>query len=333
MNLRRLALCLSMLLAACGQQTPTASTPSWEPLPVPSHTPAVQTVSPTHVPSFNATALHAEPPPMLPTSLPAEPTPTATPSGWAMIEQGVEWGVSPDEQWIWALETGTTENDQQYHVTHIVSPDGRVEWRAQPDPQAVKRFSGAENGYRPFFWMPNEPYLFLVGEVCCWDGPVLFYSGIGLYRLNLETGQFSEIYPWGRLYHFSFSPSGKYLLSTYPGAHAVNITRLRDGRAVTIPLPESVEQAGDTRWSPDGKHLIMTACREVGDDICKEMPVILVDPDSSEFQTVISDARSTLGLSEYDYPETAWEDDQHILLIGQINTLVYELRSGKLSKR
>src|SRR5512138_3656520 len=136
MNLRRLALCLILLLVACGQPAPIASTPSLEPSPVPSHTPAVQTVSPTHVPSFKATAFHAEPPPMAPTSPPAEPTSTAAPSGWAMIEPGVEWGVSPDEQWIWALETGTTENDQQYRSTHLISKDGLVEWRLQPDPQA-----------------------------------------------------------------------------------------------------------------------------------------------------------------------------------------------------
>ena len=77
---------------------------------------------------------------------------------------------------------------------------------------SLGREMGSEIMYKPFFWMPNDPYVYLVGIACCVDGPVHFFTGMNLARLNLDTGEFSvQIAGW-KMHYFAFSDSGKYLL-------------------------------------------------------------------------------------------------------------------------
>jgi hypothetical protein len=215
----------------------------------------------------------------------------------------------------------------------LTSIAGYNEWRVQADADDPGHPSGTKIMLRPLFWMPKEPYVFLVGESCCSDEPRFFTNGRSLYRLNLETGQFSMIYPWGQLYHFSFSSSGKYLLSTSNGTPMVRVTRLKDSQDSLIKLPESYDSAGNAIWAPDNRHVLLRGCDHAQDYSCRKTPLIIIDPEGTEYQVMVSDLYLALEMGEGDQENISWEDREHVRLSGPKYTLVFDIRTGKLAKR
>jgi hypothetical protein len=302
----------------------------------PTSTPTVSLPEPTST-VFEAQTITAIFHPLQP-SLTAHPTvqhivSTPTNSTIDINQDVLEQGVSPDKYWIWVLEHGQQVGNQEYITIHFMSKVGHDEWRVQADASDSGHPAGTKIMLRPLFWMPKEPYVFLAGEACCSDEPRFFTNGRSLYRLNLETGQFSMIYPWGKLYHFSFSSSGKYLLSTSNGTPLVRVTRLKDGQEVHIKLPESYDSAGNTIWAPDGRHVLLRGCDHAQDYSCRKTPLIIIDPDRPEFQGMVSDLYQALEMGEGDQENISWEDSEHVRLSGPKYALVFDIRTGKLIKQ
>ena len=85
-------------------------------------------------------------------------------------------GNSPNFKWFWIIEE---EPRMPYFVTHFVNPEGNIEWFIHPE----KGTSGSQIPNQPFFWLPKEPYVYLVGHGCCADGtairntPIEVWSG------------------------------------------------------------------------------------------------------------------------------------------------------------
>jgi hypothetical protein len=317
-----LVMILALLLSSCkADLTATPILPS-------------ATIMPTSTPAATAAVILEETqPPLLPMStvlvLPIS-TPTYTP--WTITQGALEWGLSTDERWVWAMETGQRVNDREYRTTHFASQDKQVEWLVQPDPDDPGQPAGAISVLRPLFWMPKEPYVFLVGESCCQDEPQFFSNGQSLYRLNLVTGQFSMIYPWGLQYHFSFSPNGKYLLTAYNGSQEVSVMRLRDGNKVRITLPDSYDSAGNAIWAPDGLHALLRACDHAQEFSCQKTPLVIIDPEQTALQTMVSDLYQALEMGEGDMENIRWEDASHIRLYGPKFDMVFDVTTGELRK-
>ncbi|RPJ39335.1 MAG: hypothetical protein EHM21_15800 [Chloroflexi bacterium] len=304
------------VVAPVEQASPTAAppvmlTPTFPPVP---------TVTVTLTPVFPvATAPYA-----------ASSTPTYTP--WAITQNALEWGVSPDQRWVWALEPGSRTDENEYLTTHFASQDNQAEWRVQPRPDDPGHPRGTKNLLRPLFWMPNEPYVFLAGESCCTEGPAFFTNGRSLYRLNLETGQFSLISPWGPPTHYSYSPGAKYQLIAANGSGLVSATRLQDSQTVQIPVPGSFVSVGNALWAPDGRHVLLRACDVAEFYSCRKTPLIVVDPEKPEFQTMVSDLYQALEMGEGDQETMSWDDNEHVRLSGPKYALVFDVVTGELVK-
>jgi hypothetical protein len=230
------------------------------------------------------------------------------------------------------MGSGPSQNGRQYLITHFASQGGQVEWRVRPRSEDPGHPAGAKNALRPFFWLPGEPYVFLTGESCCHDEPPFFTNGRSLYRLNLETGQFLMISSWGQLAHFSFSPSGKYLLIARNGDHLVSVTRLVDGQAVRIYLPETHDAVGNAQWAPDGLHVLLRACDRAQGYSCYMTPIIVIDPEKPEFQFLVYDLYQALDMGEGDVEVISWKDETHIILGGPEFALIIEISTDQLEK-
>lgn len=121
---------------------------------------------------------------------------------------------------------------------------------------------GALDGYIfPFHWSKDGHYLYLTPALIA-DGMVYFKDGDGLLRLNLQTGQVSEIIKTEtsglRFYALSFSPSEKMLAYIYHGETPLilRILNVQTGEKTKISLPEAFLTAGAVLWSSDESQVV-----------------------------------------------------------------------------
>lgn len=224
-------------------------------------------------------------------------------------------GKSPDNKWFWALEE---QPGKQYFLTHFVNADGSLEWFVHPD-ENIPGWQSTD--FIPYFWLPNEPFVFLVGHGCCGDGPSTHYIFRSLARLNLDTGQLSLQFPWRGAYSFDFAPSGKYLVWSSRGSHAVHIIRISTGVENVTILPEKYIDIGSVRgeppmtWAQDGKKFVQEiyfACESESDIFCTKIAFVVIAAETGSYQII--DNNFTQSFSEndqYEY-ELIWIDNDNI---------------------
>ena len=326
-----LALVLLVMLGACAANTAD--------VPVPTSSPAIQK-EPTVITSVIATARPTIPPLPArriteqreviddlhpeghrPTKAPA-PTTTATPSGMSLLFYPPAASKSPDGIWFWENVPVDVRVGKDFETIHFVRADGAKEWSVQTTAEEVEKLGKwGQAFYQPIFWSPTEPYVFLVGNVCCGGGLGSAYTDTSLVRLNLDTGAVSMLVPWRSLHAFSFSPTGKYLNRATNGEHSIHSMRLKDGHDIEIKLPERYQDFGAGFWSPDGKRFIVTVCEvdDPRDEICQKHPVLLFDPESEEYQVIIPDSQ---------YWFATWADATRLQLTSDDGEKIFNVETG-----
>ncbi len=334
---------LLILLTACGQAVSNATQtfikpPSSTVLPTNSidldlsSTPSGARISstPTIKATFQKTSF---PSTITPTAYPTdnptlkpitEITSTVTPPGLDLLSDPSLAKSSPDGMWVWENEPGDTVSGKELGTTHFVRADGKREWRVQPKENEIGNWPKAY--YEPFFWYPNEPYVYLVGQVCCADGPGSAYIYTSLVRLNLNTGLFSVQVPLGSYHSFSFSPTGKYMNRITVGEHSIHITRLMDGHEIVIQLPESYD-FGAGYWSPDGKRFVVYVCESdnPSEGICNKRPILLFEPETAAYKVIIADTTGQ-------YWDSNWIDATHFQLTNGTETKIFDVDTGKFTQ-
>jgi hypothetical protein len=265
---------------------------------------------------------------------------TPAPKGYDFFDKENEKNIktSPDGQWLWSDNILNQEGDHLYHEIHIVSTDGKYEWRIKPDPQDIHNKYAYDVWYDPFFWLSGkQPYLFLVGRMCCADGPGIPHNMLGLVRLDLLSGKISIQVPFTiKDYLFSFSPTGKYLLMEQVGKYPIQISRLIDDKVNTINLSNPFEQALEAKWSPDGKHVALWICSaSEGYNPCGSIEtVIIAEPEMPTFQTVVPDINSALNLSSdaIDTCDFKWDSNTQLSISCIGKKMEYDISTGKTTK-
>jgi hypothetical protein len=172
-----------------------------------------------------------------------------------------------------------------------VSADGKVSWFEQFKASDFPGFEFPEAWYEPIFWLPNEPYVYLVGKVP-WDGPIYFYSGFKLSRLNLLTGEFSvqDAGDTGNITDYSFSPGGKFLL-TAGCTQEIKIIRIKDWSEKKIILPVSYTQSGDALWSADQEKVIVVSLVNQSEEDREKWQILLLDVDTASYHILVDNIR------------------------------------------
>lgn len=197
------------------------------------------------------------------TAWPTEPEPgrsdTLTPVPGAPTTGIITWSsTSPDG--IWIAEGRFEPMNAEAHIQFTVrKADGSVSWIVidKTEPQGLgQRLPGVAH------WSRAGQFLYIANSSVP-DGCPLFSRFHDLYRVDLMTGQISEILsPDKWAWAVALSPDEKslaYLTSgqqRYIGGQLV-VRNLETGAEQMVVLPESAETWGLV-WSPDGRHLAYT---------------------------------------------------------------------------
>jgi len=114
--------------------------------------------------------------------------------------------------------------------------------------------------WKPYLWSDNRRYLYLEAACLCFiDSPWLIYSsGFGLSRLNLETGQVDIwLKPNDSGYSFDFSEGGELLALSPPDLPGTIIIRdLTSGKDRTLIFKKQYSIL-EYRWTPDKSRLVI----------------------------------------------------------------------------
>jgi Tol biopolymer transport system component len=134
----------------------------------------------------------------------------------------------------------------------------------------------------------------------------MFVDGFGLYRLDLGSGEISEIEKYSAA--VSFSSDGRYLARFKPEENAIIVDNLETGKFSSFAIEFDV--AGRFSWSPDESNLVFSAAH-------KDWPWHYSD---KGFAVYLIDLHSlTLKLLVYQPPYyftvDRWISDNEVLLV------------------
>lgn len=120
----------------------------------------------------------------------------------------------------------------------------------------------------PYLWSDDGKYLYLQARCLCFiDSPWLIYSsGFGLSRLNLETGQ-ADIWlkPNDSFYSFELTQDGELFAFSPPdSSHVIKIRDLISGEEQSLSFKEKYSIL-EYRWTPDKSRLVIFT-EEYGSD-------------------------------------------------------------------
>lgn len=240
-----------------------------------------------------------------------EPKPTAPPiQTWS--------AQSPDGAW---LVEGTRQEFLgeacEIHTSLTVKKvDGSNEWKVWDGKQNCGL--GSANP-QPFYW-PTSGGDFYFTNVPMVDGCAQFVNGSDLYRVDLTTGEVTQIVRDVGL-SLALSPDETQLAYIAYGQRGLVIRDLVSGLERESALPTNA-QAGNLVWSPDASALAFTLDEQTCSGIYS---IIRTDAQSFERQTLIEN-------DERGLETVSWLDPDSIALVDKEGRHWWlEVKTGKLS--
>jgi len=216
------------------------------------------------------------------------------------VEEGTKWDISSD-----TLINPFTE--YFVSISHW-SSDGRYAYTS-PDPHT--------DGY----WEP-------------------FHQGVGLFRLNLETGEISELLPLGGddwiFYSYAISPDDNILayIVTDRSPVTLNIRDLQTEKEQSFQFASNYNTGGALIWSPDGEKLVFSVTQyDTSTAHYIATSIMIWHRDTSTTTELIKDHPSQMRVVE-------WIDETRVILESvmdgptQVTTQLYEfdLTTSKLTE-
>jgi hypothetical protein len=158
-----------------------------------------------------------------------------------------------------------------------------------------------------------------------------YHQGIVLYRLDLQTGQISEVLPLGKsdwiFYSFAFSPNDRRLayIVTDNSPVTLNIRDMQTGDEHSFEFDPKYNTGGGFVWSPDSQQLVFSITQfDTSNYEYVATSIILWDRDASELTTLIKDHPSHMKVIEW-ASETTIVLQAEILGPTETKTINYEL--------
>ncbi len=179
-----------------------------------------------------------------------------------------EWkkSISPDGLWITELCIGSEYDGKSLTFsnkkTHTM---WTIKYRDHVTPNV-----DADGTMTITHWSRDSRYVYfhttLGGSAvsCFYSG---FDSGVGLFQLNLKTGEVEEVLPLIKdnvvHYQFSFSPSGERLLYGVQEL-GLSVFDLTTGKNINVIHKEDFEVKGGYIWSPDSSQFVYSTEKSDG---------------------------------------------------------------------
>jgi len=237
-------------------------------------------------------------------------------------EHNQAWGFrfSPDGQWVVV--------SCSWDTIEVVHADETKKWEVSSDTLI--------NPYTEYFigvnhWSNDGAYAYVSFDPHTdgyWEP---FHQGIVLYRLNLETGQISEVLPLGKsdwiFYSFSFSPDDTILayIVTDQSPVILNLRDIQSGDEQSFDIDPKYNTGGGFVWSPDSQKLVFSITQfDTNTYEYIATSIILWDKDKLKLTELIKDHQGRLQVIEW-VDQTKIIVKAEILEQAKIKTQNYEL--------
>ena len=133
-----------------------------------------------------------------------------------------------------------------------------------------------------------------------------FHQGVVLYRLNLDTGEISEVLPLGKsdwiFYSFAFSPNDRRLayIKTDQSPVILNMRDMQTGTEQSYEFDPKYNTGGSYVWSSDSQKLVFSIA-QYDTNVHEYMgtSIILWDKDQPDTTTLIEDHKEVLVPTEW----------------------------------
>lgn len=225
--------------------------------------------------------------------------------------------MSPEGNWIAAVCRGTSESKGSY--LRVFNINQTIEWELFVSDYSVSSGLDPDDLIYPFYWTQNGRYLYATAPSRCsgWCG--LGPGGTFLVRLDLKTGQQTEVIPMNKTgmpqkISIAFSPNDRYMLYIRQSGnpYKVNIVDLGtwQSKEIEIAYPD-LTGAGNAVWSPsEGRIVLLTQTADKRGGDIRSYSVVLVELEKNAQNRLLtfSDADQ-----EVLYP-IQWTDEDHVIL-------------------
>ena len=216
---------------------------------------------------------------------------------------------SPDGLWLGEL---CLNLEERYFGLIFSNKKTGVIWKL-PYNDYIPNVESADGGMRVAHWSNDSRYAYFHtslggdGGECFYEG---YDTGVGLFRLDLQTGQTTEILPlndnlvW---YGFSFSPTDKWFVYGIETVDLV-IFNITTGESINVANKEEFSQGGGYIWSPDGSQFVYSTLKYVPNNVDRESYTLrLVDAQTGS-ERILLEAKTNCYLAR------KWNEN-NILLI------------------
>jgi hypothetical protein len=241
---------------------------------------------------------------------------------WSGSASGAK--LSPDARWV--------EVNCEPDVIKIVAIDESKIWDVSSS-ELIYPYS--EHFVSVFHWSNDGLYVYAFVNPHTdgyWEP---FHQGIVLYRLTLQTGQFSEVLPLGKgdwvFYAFSFSPNDRRLayIVTDKSPAILNVRDMQSGVEQSYTFDGTYNTGGGFLWSPDSQNLVFSITQyDPNNHKYIATSIGLWNREKSNIVTLVKDHEEVLVPIE-------WVDETKILLqvlYENDRKFEFDLRSNELKQ-
>jgi hypothetical protein len=217
---------------------------------------------------------------------------------------------SPDGLWLGEL---CLNFEDQYFGLIFSNKESQVVWKL-PYHDYIPNAESADGGMRVAHWSDDSKYAYFhtwlsggVGE-CYHEG---YDSGVGLFRLDLQTGQTKEILPlfnensvW---YGFSFSPTDKWLVYGIRTLDLV-VLDIKTGASINVAHEKDFSQGGGYVWSPDELRFIYSTVKYLPNNIGRESYTLRLVDVRTGVERILLESKTSC------YLVKEWKDSNVLLI-------------------
>lgn len=223
-------------------------------------------------------------------------------------------GYSPDRyspNGLWLEEICYSEEDRDLVLT-ISNKETKALWKLLYHDYIPQLDFSPDGGMAVSHWSKDGRYAYFFSSLGG-DGNYCFVKGwdrgMGLFRLNLQTGAVSVILPPNNTYwwyDFSFSPTDKRLVYGEQAKH-FHILDMTTGKLTNVEHIKEVYEGGGVVWSSDGLQFVYSTIFNDYNNNKFETSVRLVDARTGKEQIILETLNDCYSVKE-------WKSDTTLLI-------------------
>jgi hypothetical protein len=206
---------------------------------------------------------------------------------------------SPNLQWVAVYNTQRKIAGKFVGGLRFIKADGNSEWIFSST-QLTQDIGECALFWTTDFWSSDSRFVYFSPDpsYCSRPNRHSTYGTQVLYRLDVQTGEFTEVLPIKftsfqnlGLYTFEFSSDGKFLayFQTLDSPVIVKIRDLAMGKELNFPLEDKYHEAGCLVWTTDNQSILFYAAKNTVPGTLITSSLFSIDSKDQVVQVIYSD--------------------------------------------